>query len=422
MRKAGGSIGWIDSFIHPFIVCFTPSLSLFLSMSQFYAVRVGRSPGLYHSWNECQAQVSGYPGCKFQKFKTLAEANEFLSRDGGTQGCIDGVARASVGSSTPFESKKRSLEHVIDLTESTSQSSKLNNVSSSSGKSSDPVNRALTPSHMPVTAVSSSSSSVTPSSSSGSLLAALRRPDLSSARPNMYTRLSSTVAAPATVTMVDDNGSSSSSNTGRSIGMKAYSNQKDLSNVKYSKDPAKYAWKSPFLLAEAHDHAIRIPVHNVIFTDGACPNNGRADSRAGYGVFWPQRADLTTYGRLPGDLQTNQRAELYAIQVAIETIIANNLEGPFEIRTDSLYSVQSLTDWCHKWVRTDWTYPVKNEDLVKGILDSADAFQRKSNTTTSSSSSSTGSDRRILLRHIRGHAGDVGNEQADRLAVLGARL
>jgi viroplasmin and RNaseH domain-containing protein len=58
-------------------------------MSQFYAVRVGRSPGLYHSWNECQAQVSGYPGCKFQKFKTLAEANEFLSRDGGTQGCID---------------------------------------------------------------------------------------------------------------------------------------------------------------------------------------------------------------------------------------------------------------------------------------------------------------------------------------------
>jgi ribonuclease HI len=204
--------------------------------------------------------------------------------------------------------------------------------------------------------------------------------------------------------------------------MKAYSNQKDLSNVKYSKDPAKYAWKSPFLLAEAHDHAIRIPVHNVIFTDGACPNNGRADSRAGYGVFWPQRADLTTYGRLPGDLQTNQRAELYAIQVAIETIIANNLEGPFEIRTDSLYSVQSLTDWCHKWVRTDWTYPVKNEDLVKGILDSADAFQRKSNTTTSSSSSSTGSDRRILLRHIRGHAGDVGNEQADRLAVLGARL
>ena len=33
-----------------------------------YAVRVGRVPGIYHSWGECKDQVHGYPGAVFKKF------------------------------------------------------------------------------------------------------------------------------------------------------------------------------------------------------------------------------------------------------------------------------------------------------------------------------------------------------------------
>lgn len=39
-----------------------------------YAVWVGRRPGIYFSWNECLAQVHGYPGAIFKGFYSLEEA------------------------------------------------------------------------------------------------------------------------------------------------------------------------------------------------------------------------------------------------------------------------------------------------------------------------------------------------------------
>lgn len=44
----------------------------------FYAVQIGRVPGVYTTWDECKAQVDGYPNSKYQKFKTEAEANAFV--------------------------------------------------------------------------------------------------------------------------------------------------------------------------------------------------------------------------------------------------------------------------------------------------------------------------------------------------------
>lgn len=34
-----------------------------------YAVKVGITPGLYKTWDECKAQVSGYPGAVYKKFQ-----------------------------------------------------------------------------------------------------------------------------------------------------------------------------------------------------------------------------------------------------------------------------------------------------------------------------------------------------------------
>jgi ribonuclease HI len=42
--------------------------------SKFYVVWVGRSPGVYRSWEECQVQISGFDGARFMSFsnQTLA--------------------------------------------------------------------------------------------------------------------------------------------------------------------------------------------------------------------------------------------------------------------------------------------------------------------------------------------------------------
>ncbi len=41
---------------------------------KFYGVKVGLKPGVYYNWNDCQNNVIGYPGSKFQSFKTEDEA------------------------------------------------------------------------------------------------------------------------------------------------------------------------------------------------------------------------------------------------------------------------------------------------------------------------------------------------------------
>ena len=44
---------------------------------RFYAVRVGKTPGVYTTWNECKEQTNGYPGAIFKAFDSEEEANQF---------------------------------------------------------------------------------------------------------------------------------------------------------------------------------------------------------------------------------------------------------------------------------------------------------------------------------------------------------
>lgn len=43
-----------------------------------YAVKQGRVPGLYTTWEDCKRQVDGFSHCDFQKFPSLAEAEAWM--------------------------------------------------------------------------------------------------------------------------------------------------------------------------------------------------------------------------------------------------------------------------------------------------------------------------------------------------------
>ncbi len=45
----------------------------------FYVVKIGRQPGIYESWIEAEKHVTGYSGAKYKSFKTLSEAEAWLS-------------------------------------------------------------------------------------------------------------------------------------------------------------------------------------------------------------------------------------------------------------------------------------------------------------------------------------------------------
>ncbi|MBO5387143.1 MAG: ribonuclease H family protein [Lachnospiraceae bacterium] len=46
--------------------------------NKFYAVKIGKTPGIYYNWDDCKANVNGYPGAIYKSFKTIQEANEFM--------------------------------------------------------------------------------------------------------------------------------------------------------------------------------------------------------------------------------------------------------------------------------------------------------------------------------------------------------
>lgn len=60
-----------------------------MAKQKFYVVWKGQNPGIYESWDECNAQIKGFPGAEFKSFKTRAAAeeaftsapNEFIGKD-----------------------------------------------------------------------------------------------------------------------------------------------------------------------------------------------------------------------------------------------------------------------------------------------------------------------------------------------------
>ena len=49
---------------------------------KYYAVRTGKKPGIYNTWEECKAVVDGYPGAQYKSFKTREEAEAFAGVSG----------------------------------------------------------------------------------------------------------------------------------------------------------------------------------------------------------------------------------------------------------------------------------------------------------------------------------------------------
>lgn len=50
---------------------------------KFYAVKVGKTPGIYGSWDDCKAQVDGVSGSEYKSFKTAAEAAAYMGWGSG---------------------------------------------------------------------------------------------------------------------------------------------------------------------------------------------------------------------------------------------------------------------------------------------------------------------------------------------------
>ncbi|KAF5008988.1 hypothetical protein FDECE_4762 [Fusarium decemcellulare] len=126
------------------------------------------------------------------------------------------------------------------------------------------------------------------------------------------------------------------------------------------------------------------PEQILVYTDGACLNNGQANPKAGWAcVIRPEfmRPAGIISGRLENKgpsgeshNQTSNRAELRAVLGAVH--FQNWLAEGFTklvIATDSEYVVKGGTEWVRAWVRKGWKTragpDVKNKDLWETLLE-----------------------------------------------------
>lgn len=135
---------------------------------------------------------------------------------------------------------------------------------------------------------------------------------------------------------------------------------------------------------------VRISDHRelLVYTDGACLSNGRADARAGCGVvFGPgsrSRFRFRLENRGPTNVmskQTSNRAELRAVIAALQFRIWSG-EGfsKLVIAMDSSYVVEDATKWVRKWYDNGWVTargtPVENRDLWEQLSAALAGTQR----------------------------------------------
>jgi ribonuclease HI len=145
-----------------------------------------------------------------------------------------------------------------------------------------------------------------------------------------------------------------------------------------------------------------------IYTDGSCTFVKKNATKAGYGIYIPQK-NISVGSPLLNQKLTNNRAELTGIIESIKYLDNDDLEKKICIFTDSQYSMYIFNGTGERYEKNNWKNngsDVPNIDLIKKILD----LKRKYN---------------IVLLKVRAHTTrdddhSLGNKIADQLANDGA--
>jgi len=356
------------------------------SAPKFYAVREGRVPGIYHSWEDCKAQTDGMKA-SFKSFTSLTEAEAFMK--GGSASSSSrpnkaskfyGVAIGHVpGVYTDYSSVLAQTKNCAGAKQQafgTRQEAQAF-VDDFRRDSSTPISLR---GEMSETSTGKGSKNVDPPSKKQ------KKDDAASALTNGHIQWEPGMGPlpPDAVDGFDPN-------------LKLDTETGNIRNK--TADELNGTRRQP-------TGDFTGPIH--VYTDGSSLGNGKVGAIGGVGVYFGPNDARNISEPLRGERQTNQRAELTAVARALDHIA---IDRSVLIHTDSNYSIKCLTEWFHNWEKNNWRSssgkPVENRDLVEPIL----ARIREREMCRAKTD----------FKWIKGHGSDAGNVAADALAVQGSR-
>lgn len=380
-------------------------------MPKFYAVRVGKTPGIYYSWAECLDQVRGFPKAVFKSFTTLTEADNFVKNEGGEtkgdnkvtkwygvqagrnpgvytswQDVLDQITGWKGPKHRGFKTRTEAEQYVAEGQNMVSASS---DVPIGSIEHDEPAQKKAKGKPKKNGGIKNE----------GSPEAALEQGEYE----------------PGEAPLPDDveDGFDSSIILDHTTNGARYRTREERERLTY----------------QAVRPVLDAPIR--IYTDGSSLGNGQVGSMAGVGVYFGSGDRRNISEPLQGSKQTNQRAELTAIIRALEVAPKDR---KIVIVSDSKYSIDCVTDWFHNWQRNGWVNssrkPVENKDLIQKIIDMLEERFRLNQHRMEENENMPIADKRahwdrgpggVRFEWVKGHDKDEGNNAADDLAVAGAR-
>lgn len=388
--------------------------------TKFYAVRVGKTPGVYYSWPDCLEQVKGFPKAAFKSFTTLTEAENFVQHDRVTDGKVTkwyGVqAGRKPGVYTSWQDvldqitgwkgpRHKVFKSKVEAEQYVAEASNLSNAllgesSAANSDAGEPASKKSKTSKSRKSAVKEEEPSL-PLSEQGEYEpgeAPLGEDTCDGFDPTI-------ILDPVTQQL-------------------RYRTREERQQLSYhAARPAAGA-------------AIRI------YTDGSSLGNGQKGALGGVGVYFGPGDRRNVSEPLAGTRQTNQRAELTAVQRALEMAPRDRR---IVIVSDSKYAIDCVTDWFRNWQRNGWVNaarkPVENRDLVQKVIDLLEermrlnehrmsAMEKAAAAEALATDAASATNKRaywnrgpggVLFEWVKGHDKDESNNAADRLAVAGAQ-
>ena len=140
------------------------------------------------------------------------------------------------------------------------------------------------------------------------------------------------------------------------------------------------------------------------YTDGACSGN---PGPGGWGVYLVAENNVGKiikeeflYGK--NIETTNQIMELTAAIQALENLKRKNVD--VTVFTDSKYVINGITKWIFGWLKNNWSTASKKPVANRFLWEKLFELTKKHH---------------VKWVWVKGHAGVLGNEKADSLAVKG---
>ncbi|RMZ91179.1 hypothetical protein DV736_g1575, partial [Chaetothyriales sp. CBS 134916] len=350
---------------------------------KFYAVREGRTPGVYGTWTECLAQVRGHKGAFFKAFQSLHEANAF----------VDGTSLTSPSSNLPGEQKFYAV-----------QNGKKPGVYLDWPSAMEQIRGVKGPRHRRFNTMAEAQAYV------------------DAGKKNLSYELSRNLSPEEEIRQLIVRKSAPGLLPNGAF------QPKDREGNPYplGTGPLPPGAEDHFdpNLKLAADGTIQQKTGIGVYFGPQDPKYEPPPSHAVYTIDWVARGapplskkqrKLTNWRyrnvseALKGSKQTNQRAELTAIQRALDIAPRHR---DVTIYTDSKYAIECSVNWYKNWVKNGWKNsqgkPVENKDVIMDIreqIEERDLLKRQT-----------------IFCWVKGHANDEGNIAADKLAQDGSRL